>query len=445
MKSKLLFILFALFMLSTPRAFALTTIGGGGPLQTGVNEYTSTDCGNPKLSTCQGGKFKSQVRAASERYVTSFQQMSGQLSSVMMKYMEIIGQLLDAKTQMQTQAQLQRLQAKAHKDYQPSDQMCRFGSFVKSVASVEESAKFNKLALNKVLMDRYTNTDKLGVGVGLKETGNDLKSRLKQFREVYCDPRDLNNGLESMCQHKIENPVVMGNEKVGGQDPARLNNDINFTRTIDTPLTLAVNFTDDTLFKTGTEEEDEIYGAEADVIALAKNLYWPEVFSRIPPDQLEREFPDYLNARHLMAVHNVAHNSFTHIVGMKSEYVPSETIVNTPNKSGSSFMKAFMREFGLSDTDIDNSLGKNPSYYAQMDVLTKKIYQSPNFYTNLYDKPANIKRINASMEAIKLMQMRDWFKTSLRREMLTSLLLEKALGPRLESVSQKLGSLEARR
>src|SRR5690606_22365434 len=119
---------------------------------------------------------------------------------------------------------------------------------------------------------------------------------------------------------------------------------------------------------------------------------------------------------------NVAHNSFTTLAGMKSRAEPG-----LEDAAGWSFMKALFREFGLADEDIDDILGEYPSYYAQMEVLTRKIYQDPDFYTNLYDKPVNVKRIGASMEAIQIMQDRDFFESALRREMLTSLMVEEAL------------------
>ena len=105
--------------------------------------------------------------------------------------------------------------------------------------------------------------------------------------------------------------------------------------------------------------------------------------------------------------------------------------------AGWNFMKSLIREFGtFTDDQIHDMLGDRPSYYAQMEVLTKKLYQHPNFYTNLYDKPANVDRIGASLDAIAIMHQRDRYESMLRREMLTALLVEEALnsGP-VERVS----------
>jgi len=62
-----------------------------------------------------------------------------------------------------------------------------------------------------------------------------------------------------------------------------------------------------------------------------------------------------------------------------------------------------------------------------MELLTKKIYQNPDFYTNLYDKPANVSRKGVAMQAIGLMQKFDMLKSTLRKEASLSVLLELAV------------------
>jgi hypothetical protein len=79
---------------------------------------------------------------------------------------------------------------------------------------------------------------------------------------------------------------------------------------------------------------------------------------------------------------------------------------------------------GVPDADVDAFMGQNPSYYAQMEVLTHKIFENEGFFTNLYTTPANVARIGVALQALKLMQDRDRFESSLRREMLLSQILE---------------------
>jgi len=59
-----------------------------------------------------------------------------------------------------------------------------------------------------------------------------------------------------------------------------------------------------------------------------------------------------------------------------------------------------------------------------MELLTRKIYQSPEFYANLMESPANISRQQTAMEAIALMQDRDIYNSLRRSEMVLSSLLE---------------------
>ncbi len=238
---------------------------------------------------------------------------------------------------------------------------------------------------------------------------------------------------------------------------------------MDKKLTLDVDFTD-----TATTNDEE------DIIALAKHLYFPTTFDIADIEALKRDPRGHFSSRSYAAKMGVAHTSFVNLVGMKSRapagipttatataptpaafgQVPVVTVRPAPatltEDAGWAYMKAMMREFGMTPLDmngngsvtdavdltveeqIDEMLGERPSYYAQMEVLTKKIYQSPNFYTNLYDKPVNVQRIGASLDAIALMHQRDRFESLLRREMLTAVLVEEELQIRVEDVGSSM-------
>ena len=102
-----------------------------------------------------------------------------------------------------------------------------------------------------------------------------------------------------------------------------------------------------------------------------------------------------------------------------------------------------MKEMGIQDEDeIKAYLGERPSYYAQMEVLTKKLYQNPVFYTELYDKPANVERKTVAMQAIELMQRRDMYRSVLRSEATLSVMLETALAEQdQEKVTNEINRL----
>ena len=230
-------------------------------------------------------------------------------------------------------------------------------------------------------------------------------------------PRDNNNGLDYLCDH-----VQKGNPKmpkIGATDPERMNKDIDFVRTVDSPWTLNIDFTDNKL----TDHEEE-------VLALANNLYGHHVFVRPPsgalkndPNGMKAMQKHYMDARSILAKRSVAENSFNAITSMKAQGSPGSR----------EFMEAVLAELGIpavgkvpgQPSDIDLLLGddpnnaafnSSPSYYAQMEVLTKKSFQNPDFYTNLYDKPVNVDRKGVALQAIGLMQKFDLFKSYLRHE-----------------------------
>lgn len=391
----------------------LTAPGGGGLGPGGVNSYSTTYC---PLSVCDAGRMAAQIQNIVDNYVHALMLMTEQLSAIMLQQVQIIGSFFDAKMQLETQRELQTLTARAVKDYHPSEQMCRIGSYIKSLSTAEEQVGFNKMAINEALMTAYKNTGYASTSSGYF---TDMTARLEQFRKVYCDPEDNNQGLANLCQHDPTNRHIDTSEKVGAVNKKRMNKDIDYTRTIEFPYTLDIDF------QNGPKSDDE-----EDVLALARNLYWPKAFDPMPVEETSDLATEYTKMRHLVAMTNIAHNSYASIVGMKGKAPPPPPGTDP----GWGFMKTLLREFGLSDADIEKLVGENPSYYAQMDVLTKKIYQNPNFYTNLYDKPANVDRIGVSLNAIKLMQSRDHFEAALRREMLLSTMVESELAKHHEAV-----------
>lgn len=336
--------------------------------------------------------------ALGENIIPAMKKMSDQLTAVAMQQVLAVGMFFDAKHQMETQRLIQTLKAKAHKDYHPSTGMCTIGSSVKSLAASERKGEVNALFLSQRSMDRQLGNANTAAQFG---RAYDLRARIAQFRDTYCDP-DANNGtLSQICN----NPPA-----------ERINKDIDIVRTVSAPLSLKVDFSD-----------ANIQPDEADVLALASNLYAFDVFKRFNGSELAQDSEtntlnsaqrEFMDMRALTAKRSVAENSFNNIVGMK-----------TAGSGGSTpFLQAIISELGISDpAEIQKILGDDPSYYAQMEVLTKKLYQNPDFYTDLYDKPANVSRKGVALQAIGLMQKFDMLDSALRHEASLSVLLEMAV------------------
>jgi len=76
-----------------------------------------------------------------------------------------------------------------------------------------------------------------------------------------------------------------------------------------------------------------------------------------------------------------------------------------------------------------------------MEVLTKKIHQNPVFFTELYDKPANVMRKQVAMQAVELMQKRDMYRSLLRSEAVFSVMLETAISQQQQKLKNEVDSL----
>lgn len=337
------------------------------------------------------------VDRVDRQWVPDIKNMALQFTVMTVWQTVTIGMFFDAEQQLKSQRLLQKLAAEAQKDYRPSVQICKFGTSIRSLARADTAAETNTHILSKIMMERELLTESSSADGGAQ---TDIDSRLRQFKAIYCDPKDNNGALIDICQ-----PARAANL------PSSVNKDVNYRATMVQPLTLGVNFMD------GKMEVDE-----QDVIALGKNLFAHNLFEALPETYAkQREAKDdIVDLRSIQAMRSVIWNSFAHQVGIKARGA-KETANATP---GFFFVAKLLEELGMTPENAKALIGPQPSYYAQMDVLTKKIYQNPQFYTNLYDSPTNVKRTRATIKAIQLMQDRDRFEASLRREMLVSLLLE---------------------
>ncbi len=347
-----------------------------------------------------------------------------QITAMSMHQVAAIGTFLDAKHQLETQRLFQQLTAQAHKDYHPSEGMCTFGTNVRSLAGSDRNMDLTAITISNRVLQR-----ELLSGASLAGGGrtSDALSRMAQFRSLYCNQSDNANGLKLLCPSKTTNT-------------GRENNDINFTQLLDTPLTLKLDFTaQGNADHASNTHNPSVSADEEDVFALAANLYAHDVAPTIAPaflvddngEILSQGINHYMNIRAVAAKRSVAKNSFAAIAAMKAQ---GESEVQP-------YLYALVKEMGIPDAEVATYLGERPSYYAQMEILTKKLYQNPMFYTDLYDKPANVERKNVSMQAIELMQRRDMYRSSLRTEAILSVMLETALIEQQEKLTNEIRRL----
>lgn len=326
--------------------------------------------------------------------------MTDELTANMVQQVQIIGAFFDAKHQLETQRLFQSMTAQAHKDYHPSEELCMFGTNVQSLAASEKKSKIVKSAMANGMIARQLSS---GQNLAFDGPESDRKSRLKQFINKFCRRSDNGGNLSKVCAG-------------GGQNPAQENMDVNYTSALENKLTLEVDFSN--------EGGSDLTEDEENIFALGANLFGHEVLPNISgyilasnPDEVFDIASYYLDMRAVVAKRSVAQNSFANIVALKAEG-DGET---------APFLKAILKEAGVNEQDIEARLGEKPSYFAQMEVLTKDIYQNPSFYANLYDKPVNVERKGIALQAIELMQDRDIYQSLLRSEAVLATLIETTL------------------
>jgi hypothetical protein len=320
--------------------------------------------------------------------------MTGQITATVAQQTQIIGALFDAKHQLETQRILQVMQAEAHKEYHPSEGMCQLGTTTRSLAASSRNTDFTEIAISARNMQRQILS---GDGISVGGSATELESRYTQFMKTYCNPDDFGGSMQNICD---------------GSTPQRYNKDLNYTHTVSRPLTLDIDLTD-----TDTTPDEE------DVFALSANLYGHDIMPAMQQDKMVNQNQNkliiggasvYMKTRALAAKRSVAQNAYAAQTAMKAK----------GGEEVKPYLEAILKEMGLQQDEVDIMLQDRPSYYMQMEMLAKKLYQSPNFYADLYDKPVNVDRKRVALQAIDLMQKRDMYRSQLRSEAIMSVWLE---------------------
>lgn len=347
-----------------------------------------------------------------EYILRAMMMVTEQLTVVAMHQMMILGAFFDAKHQLETERLFATLTARAQKDYHPSDGLCTIGSGMKTLAASGRNAELTAHLLAQRSIDRQMINSNASSSDGAR---SDLASRIAQFRETYCDPNDNNRQLETIC--------------VGTMQQARWNRDIDFGRTVGDAMTLNINFSN------GAVTDDE-----TDVLALMSYLYAHKTFEpiagarlRIPGKWATANRQLLIDMRSIVAKRSVAEQPFHAIVGMKTS--------STSNASGP-YLQQIMQELGVPQEEARRIVGDNPSYYAQMEMLTKRVLQRPDFFIDLYDKPANVARKIAAIQGLGLIQKRDLYKSQLRNEAIMAVLLELELTNAQRTLQDKFNTTD---
>jgi hypothetical protein len=379
-----------------------------------------------------------------QHILAAMQYMSEQLTGASMHQMQIIGSFFDAKEQMERLRDQQEMRAIAFKNFTPSLGVCEIGTMVRSLANAHRASEVNALVISQRQEQRGRNIGGLAVADGKNA---DINARIRQFSDRFCDIRESNNGLGTICVGQNANPNA-NNPGQSSPDHTLWDKDIDYARVIDNPSNIMVNFANPggaILIAGGNEFGDSEAQNETDVMAISNNLFGTDPFSFLSDSMFVPELTEnrttFLETRGILAKRSVAENSFNAIVGMKSQ---SENANNNAEvRKTANYMKVIYKELGVDAAADQQALMTDaPSYYAQMEMLTKKLYERPEFYTNLYDKPANIDRKEVALRAIGLMQHMDMFKSQLRAEATLSVILETGLVEEQRALNDRIRAVK---
>ena len=325
-----------------------------------------------------------------------------------------IGSFADAQNNVNSMRALQLGGARAAKNAAPSEALCRFATLSQGLAASEGTANAIKAgilaqSLERQLLRQGSSSGQDVEGEVTPGRSADKQSRWKQYTTTFCDKSQLGSGGDDVCK---------------ASDDTQTNLDINYASVVGNPMT--IDFPVD-----GAATKDL-----ATITALTNNLYANDVMNNMPtantlnPDVAANanNIREYMLLRSAIAKRSVAQNSLASIVAMKAKGSP-ETAQYAVN---------LMKELGLSEEQAKAAVGDNPSYYAQMDALTRKMYQGPAFYVNLMENTQNVSRQQSAMKSLELMQSRDIYKSMARSEMLLATLLEIFVSREQGGVNQNL-------
>jgi hypothetical protein len=340
--------------------------------------------------------------------VPAFQLMTEQLVATMMDQVMAIGAQIDAKNQLATQLQLQRMMAEAHSDYQPSTGMCVIGTGIRSLAAAERTAVLSSHVFNEAALEREVGRGQISGAIATIGNDGDRNDRLQNFIANYCDYEDndrlenqANSGLYLLCSQK-PNPLD------------KVNLDISYGRAIAEPDTINLDMTDDAANQPNA------------ILSLQKSLYGHDLMTRIPGALLKRQdsLDEIVDMRTVAAKRSVAENSFAAIVGLKAMGTKQGAGTGMGSADTLQYMNIIMKDLGIPDDEIKYTLGERPSYYAQLKFIAKRIYQRPEFFVDLYDTPANVERKKVALQAINSILERESYNSYLRSEAILSQISE---------------------
>lgn len=335
-----------------------------------------------------------------DKVQVSFKMIADEFRNTAVMRVAAIGAFMDASIFNDTLKDMGVYATESLQSYTPSDQICKFGTLSKALAASEARMDLDRMVMSEAGLAKNLGTTN---SISAAGRGMEFQMRLKSFVDSFCALEDNADGLGKLCQ--VATPV----------DDYKQNRDVDYTRLMGTAVTINADLTD----SNGTQDELNMF-------AIAHNLYghrqpskrfsYDELLSN-PDSQIQ-----YSEYRSVAARRAAAQNTYNTLAAMKM----------AGSGGSDTYIRDVLNNLGLSGEAADKYLGAKDangkmvksSYDAQMNLLTKQIYQDPSFYANLMDSKVNVKRTSASLQGFGLMQARDTYKSMARSEMLMAILVQ---------------------
>ncbi len=337
--------------------------------------------------------------------VAKFAEVAGRISSYEIGKSSLSNNAREGQSNIKSIQSFQKKSATAILNSQASEQVCRIASVAQSLGASDLYARSIQMNMMDYVRDRQLLRENMNAGYRTSRTvraegagdmgpASDLAGRWNQFQNVFCDPDNTALKDAGVCLNTVAD---------------RANRDIDFTKTVGNNRQLDIKIAPNAAQITKDSEN---------IMALGNNLY----ASRLARGDVSGDGASerLMKQRSLYALRNAVTNSYAAFV--------AERASGTAKAAES--IKALITELG-GDPAI---IGDRPSYETQMDALSRKLYQTPEFYKNVMEGDTNIKRQQVALQSIELMNKRDIYESLERSEMLTALWLEIKLRKKQDAI-----------
>lgn len=326
--------------------------------------------------------------------------------------------VVDAASSQATLNERSKLNAEAAVRGQMSEGLCRMASLEKSLAADDMKRRFTQILLSEIGLARLGGKINSISAAGAM---SDQRERLLTFKSEFCRGDDSNKALKVFCGGANGTEIQSSFYQSASNTGKRSNADIDFVKFFVGRESLDIDLAD----------QSSLSKDEQTMIAMSRNLYGHKP---IAPRFTEAELKTpagqqrYQHMRSLLAMRALVQNSFN---AMAAEHAAgfAGSVTN---------IRALYKELGGSDDTVNALVGSRPSYYAGMNALTREIFYTPKFYSQLMEGKTNVARQSAFMDAVGLMQTRDIYQSSLRTEMLLATLINLKTNDRVKDLADAL-------